>query len=164
MRQTSTMTGADADAAPDTWRGPLYVDASALARLYLPGAHSEELEARLTGRRDLLVSELAITEISAAFARRRLTGEVTEEATRSLRDTILADVDDGHFMRVELSAAAHREAERLLLSASVALRAADALHLALAILAGASGVVTFDSAMIAATAPLGINTFPTRAG
>ena len=155
------MTGSESDAsAPDSWRGPLYLDASALAKLYLPEEGSDELDSRLAGRRDLLVSELAVTEIASAFARRRREGEVSEDAARALRNAILTDLDAEQFLRVELSSAAHREAERLLLSASVALRAADSLHLSLALLAGAAGVVTFDRVMIAAASPLGLTTLP----
>ena len=155
------MTGSSAsEKSADSWRGPLYLDASALVKLYLPEEASDELDERLSGRRDLLVSDLAITEIVSAFARRRREGEVSDEAARALRNAILEDVDSEHFGRIELSSAAHREAERLLLSASVRLRAVDSLHLALALVSGASAVVTFDRTMIAAASPLGLSTLP----
>jgi predicted nucleic acid-binding protein len=154
-----TASSAEPDSR-DSWRGPLYLDASALLKLYLPETGSDDLDARLTGRRDLLVSDLGITEIVSAFSRRRREGQVSDETARALRNAILEDVDAEHFGRIELSSAAHREAERLLLSASVPLRAADSLHLALALVAGASGVVTFDRTMIAAASPLGLSTLP----
>jgi hypothetical protein len=40
----------------------VYLDSSALAKLYVPDPESNTLEAFLKGRRDLMVSELAITE------------------------------------------------------------------------------------------------------
>src|SRR5438132_1206354 len=60
-------------------------------------------------------------------------------------------------LRAELTANAHREAERLLMTLGerVPLRAADGLHLALAALASARMLVTFDRRMAAAAAAVG---------
>ena len=52
--------------------GPVYLDASALATLYFPEAGSDALDKALRGRRDLTVSDLAVTELLAVFAGRRL--------------------------------------------------------------------------------------------
>jgi len=49
----------------------LYVDSSALAKLYVPEAESEKLDAYLRGRIGLMISELAITEVLSAVARRK---------------------------------------------------------------------------------------------
>ncbi len=51
----------------------------------------------------------------------------------------------------------HREVERLLLPVNdVALRAADALHLALASLAGAAAIVTYDQKLAKAAVRIGL--------
>ena len=50
--------------------GPLYCDASALAKLVLPETGSDELDAAVAGRDDLLVSDLAVTEVASALGRR----------------------------------------------------------------------------------------------
>jgi len=55
----------------------------------------------------------------------------------------------------------HREAERLLLVMDgVSLRAADALHLALASLSGAAAIVTYDRRLAEAAARIGLNSLP----
>ena len=57
------------------------------------------------------------------------------------------DIAAGLYIKVDLMPDTHREAERLLLAIdNIALRAADALHLAQASLAGAAAVVTYDEA------------------
>jgi predicted nucleic acid-binding protein len=54
----------------------------------------------------------------------------------------------------------HREAERLLLALKdVPMRAADALHLALATTAGAAAVVTFDHRLEEAARAVGLGIF-----
>jgi len=55
----------------------------------------------------------------------------------------------------------HREAERLLLALdNIALRAADALHLALACLSGALAIVTYDLRLAEAALKIGLNPLP----
>ena len=131
---------------------PVYLDASALAKLYIEEAGSPELERAMVGRRDVLVSELAITEVVSALARR------VRERDMSLRDAgrvhrrILADLERGEFQHIDLSPDLHRVAERLLvqLASTLALRASDALHLALAGSAPARAFVTYDRRLRAA--------------
>ncbi len=73
---------------------------------------------------------------------------------------ILAHIDSGVYHRVDLTQEVHRSAERLLIAIqSVALRASDALHLALALDAGADGIVTYDQRMAAASQAGGLRAF-----
>ena len=60
--------------------------------------------------------------------------------------------------RIALTASIHREAERLLmtLGSRVPLRAADGLHLALAVTARARTLVTFDRRMATAARAMGM--------
>ncbi len=126
----------------------VYLDSSALAKLYVPEPESDALDALLRGRRDLLISELAITEVMSAVARKRRDGMLTAAQTFEIRDAVLADADSGSFYRLDLNPSVHRQAERLLLNVeSVALRTLDALHVALALQGSASYVVTFDARM-----------------
>ena len=144
---------------------PVYLDTSALAKLYVPESASGELDDALEGRRDVIVSDLAITELTSAVARRVRQNELSATHARRIYQRALRDVVDGEFRRVELTASVHREAERLLMGAGrrVPLRAADALHLALASLAGARVLVTFDARMTAAAKALGtLETIPAR--
>ena len=125
--------------------GPLYCDASALAKLFAPEPGSDELNELLIGRADVLVSDLGMTEVVSAVARRQREGALSASTAKAIHRRLLAIAAQGAFRRVELLQATHREAERLLLAfGSDALRASDALHLALALGAGAGTLLTFD--------------------
>jgi hypothetical protein len=141
---------------------PVYLDTSALAKLYVPEAWSDALEKALLGRRDVLVSDLAVTELTSALARRMREGDLSRADGRRMYQRVLRDVTSGEFRRVELTANVHREAERLLVSVAPrrALRAADALHLAQAALLGARALVTFDRRMSEAAEALGTMELP----
>jgi uncharacterized protein len=135
----------------------VYVDASALAKLYVPEPESDTLEAFLQGRRDLMISELAITEVLSAVARRRREGALTVHQALEIRDAVLADADSGAFHRLDMSPVVHREAERLLFNIeSAALQTLDALHVAVALLGSATHVVTYDVRMRAAALHSGL--------
>lgn len=128
---------------------------------YLPEPESEELATELEGRGDLIVSDLGFTEIVSAFARRRREGAVSPEALGRLHRAVLADLDAQLFTTLELTRETHRAAERLLVSAaSVPLRAADALHLALAVDGGARSLATFDQHQRDAARAVGVLTYP----
>jgi predicted nucleic acid-binding protein len=125
--------------------GPAYWDASALLKLYVPEAGSDELNDLVVGRGDLLVSDLAATEVVSALARRLRGGLLTREQAQRLQRAIVQGLDDGVFPRVELTRAVHRHAEHFLLGlAATPLRAADSLHLALALSMRAASMASFD--------------------
>lgn len=134
----------------------VYLDTSALAKLYVPEAGSDALEALLVGRRDLIVSDLAVTELTSAITRRQRTGDLSTAQVDRLYRRIVADVGGGEFVRAELTPAIHREAERLLLRVGtrMGLRAADALHLATAGAVDARTLITFDARMASAAKAL----------
>ncbi len=135
----------------------IYVDSSALAKLYVPEPESDSLDAFLRGRRDLLISELAITEVLSAVARKRREGVLNASQAFEIRDAVLADAGSGSFRRLDLSPVVHRQAERLLLHVdSVPLRTLDALHVALALQGSAAYVVTYDARMRAAALHAGL--------
>ena len=135
----------------------IYLDSSALAKLYVPEPESDSLDSFLRGRRDLLISELAITEVLSAVARKRREGSLTAAQAFEIRDAILADADSGSLKRLDLSPLIHREAERLLLHVeTVNLRTLDALHVALALHGSATYIVTYDARMRAAALHAGL--------
>ena len=141
--------------------GPLYCDASALAKLFTPEAGSDELNQLLVGRDDVLVSDLGMTEVVSALARRAREEAIPVAAAKLIHRRLLAVAAQGAFRRVELLPATHREAERLLLgSGGVPLRAADALHLALALGAGAGTILTYDRAMARAALEQSLAVWP----
>jgi predicted nucleic acid-binding protein len=135
----------------------LYIDSSALAKLYLPESDSDRLDDFLRSRRDLTISELAVTEVISAVARRRREGALTARQANRVRDAVLSDAQSGSFRRLDLNPVIHRQAERILLSTdSIALRTLDALHIALAIFGEARSIVTFDVRLAEAAAVHGL--------
>jgi uncharacterized protein len=153
MAETSE---AEASRGPPVDAG-IYLDSSALAKLYLPEDESDRLDDLLRGRRGLMISELAITEVLSAVARRKREGLIDAEQAFQIRDALLADAGSGVFDLLDLDPAVHREAERLLLSAdSLPLRTLDALHVALALSGSTSHIITFDARMRAVALQVGL--------
>ena len=96
----------------------------------------------LAGLTDVIVSDLALTEMASALGRRTREQLLTrEEAQRLYREASKLHASSLH---AELTPPIHRRAERLMLSLAIPLRALDALHLATALDAEAATVVTFD--------------------
>ena len=121
---------------------PVYLDASALVKLCVPEEESDALNQALAGLTDVIVSDLALTEMASALNRRTREQRLTrEEAHRLYRE---ASKLHRSSRRAELTPPIHRRAERLMLSLTIPLRTLDALHLATALDAEAATVVTFD--------------------
>jgi predicted nucleic acid-binding protein len=132
-----------------------------LLKLYLPEPGSDEFNEIVEGRDDVLVSDLAVTEIVSAAARRLRQGSLPREAARRLQHAILGRLDEGVYHRVELTRDVHRRAEHLLLSLpDTPLRAAHALHLALAVAARAASLASFDARLVAAARAAGLAVYP----
>jgi hypothetical protein len=140
-------------------RGPIYLDPSALAKLYLPEPESVDLDRALRGRRDLTVSDLAVTDLLAALAERQPSRKEASSMQKA-RLVLLGDLDSGMYRRAEIAPATHRAAERLLASARPPLRAGEALHLALAMTAGVATFLTYDARRAEAARALGLAAFP----
>lgn len=141
--------------------GPVYCDTSALVKLYLPESDSALLNRLVEGRRDLIISDLAITEIVSSLCRRQREGSLDRRTVTRLHQMVLGHLNSGIYRRVELLPATSREAERLLMSlGNVSLRASDALHLALAISGGAQSVLTYDRRLSEAARTCGIEVYP----
>jgi predicted nucleic acid-binding protein len=136
---------------------PCYLDASALAKLYIPEPASEELESLLVGRSDLLISSLAVTELTSALARRVREGAYRAIDARRVYRGIVRDGEEGRFRIVDGGIEAWRAAERILLTVGIRfpLRTGDALHLATASLAGARSFATYDRRLRTAAEELG---------
>jgi predicted nucleic acid-binding protein len=142
-------------------RGPVYWDASGLAKLYLPEVGSEALNAAVAGRQDLLLSDLALTELTSALCRRRREGTITADVPQRVWAEVMGHVQAGLYEALELSQHSHRAAERRLLGAGgEGLRALDALHLALALEAGAGTMICFDTRLRRAALGAGLALYP----
>jgi len=127
----------------------------------LPEPGSDEFNQIVEGRDDLLVSDLAVTEVVSALSRRLRQGALTREVARLVQHAIVGGLDGGVYRRVELSRDVHRRAEHFLLSLTeTLLRAADALHLALATSAQAASMASFDVRLGAAARAVGLAVYP----
>ena len=138
----------------------MYLDASAVAKLFLPEQGSEELNRQLAGRQDLILSDLAVTEVVSSLSRRHREGDLTRDQLSVLQGALLELRASGQVLRVDLDPAAHREAERLLILLNIALRAADALHLALALSAESTSLLTYDHRLRSAGTAVGLVALP----
>jgi uncharacterized protein len=151
----------NAPAPSSNWPGPIYIDSSALVKLYLEEDGSSELDTILVGRDDLVISDLGITEIVSAFARRGREGNIPAANVGLVRGRILQDVDARIFRLAQLTPEVHREAERLLMALqNQPLRALDALHVALALSTEAKTLITFDKRLAEASRAIGLVAVP----
>ena len=143
------------------WAEPVYLDASALVKLFVPEEESDALNQALAGLTEVIVSDLALTEVASALGRRTREQRVTRaEAQRLYRE---ASKLHAASRRAELTPPVQRRAERLMLSLTIPLRALDALHLATALDAEAATVVTFDPRLRAAAISQGLFVAPPSA-
>ena len=143
----------------DSWVWPVYLDTSAFVKLFVDEPESDALNAELSVVGEVVLSDLAMTELASALARRS-------------RETLLTSAEAkrlyGHAERVvsscrlvESTPPVQRRAARLLLtSRQVPLRTLDAIHLALAIEADVATLVTFDPRLREAAATQGLFTAP----
>lgn len=121
---------------------PVYLETSALVKLFVAERDSDRLNRSLAGLDDVLISDLTLTELSSSLGRRVREGQLAPaRARRVYRD---AHELAASCRRVELNPDAHRLAERLLLVSPLTLRTLDALHLALALASAAATVVSYD--------------------
>lgn len=145
--------------AESAWPEPVYLDASALVKLFVPEVESELLNEALVGAEDVVVSDLALTEMASALGRRVREGRLPQAEARRLQREAERLATACH--RVELTPPIHRRAERLLLaSREIPLRTLDALHVATALDTDAATVVTFDPRLRAVAAAQGLFVAP----
>jgi predicted nucleic acid-binding protein len=143
----------------EAWAGPIYLDASALVKLFVPEPESDRLNRALVGTEDVILSDLALTEMASALGRRTREGALTPAESRRLYRE--AEKLAASCRRAELTPPVHRLAERLLLtSRNVPLRALDALHVAMALDAKAATLVTYDPRLRDAAASRGVFVAP----
>lgn len=138
-------------------QGPVYLDASAWVKLYHPEPYSDALNRALLGRKDLFVSDLGATEVASALGRACREHRLDRVSARRLHRKLRRHVASGVVQRLDLTSKVHAEAERMLLVVEdLPLRAADALHVALASLMDMATVVTYDPRLAAAARSAGL--------
>jgi predicted nucleic acid-binding protein len=128
-------------------------------KLFVPEAESDALNEALVGREDVVLSDLALTEMASALGRRAREGLLAPAESRRLHRAAARLA--ASCQHAELAPRVHRRAERLLLtSGENPLRALDALHVALALDADAATVVTYDPRLKAAASSQGLFVAP----
>ena len=126
-------------------------------RLFVPEPESDDLNQALAGLTDVVVSDLALTEMASALGRRVREQGLTLDSAQRLYP------EDSNFRRLRITPPIHRRAERLMLSLATPLRALDALHLATALHAEAATLVTFDPRLREAADSQGMFVAPSNA-
>lgn len=121
----------------------VYVDSSALVKLVIEEAESEDLDAHLPDDAALATSRIATVEVPRATSVANPTEEVREETGRLLAACLLVDVSD----RVLRKAAALTSRE---------VRTLDAIHLATALYIDAEELVSYDRRLLVAAEAQGI--------
>jgi uncharacterized protein len=144
-----------AEGSGRSWPEPVYLDASALVKLFVPEPESDALNAALVGAEDVIISDLALTEVAAALGRRMREHRFALADARRIQGEAEKLARACH--RTELTPPIHRRAERLLLtSRDVPLRTLDALHVATALVTDAATLVTYDPRLRTAAVAQGL--------
>ena len=137
----------------------LYLDASVLVPLLVQETTSAWVQSRLDGTDDtLLVSSLAVAEVSSAISRFVRTGDQTAESARGL----LAQFDAWRAIGsqpLSVDPTDVEDATTLVRRFELKVRAPDAIHLVLARRSGAA-LMTFDSQLRRAALMIGLPTVP----
>lgn len=115
-----------------------YLDTSVLLAIFFPEVHTEAAHAFLTGGGDdLAVSPWVAVEIESVLNRKRRTETLDRDRDGEVRDTYHRFINDGHLTVLPLGLDVFRHAATLL-RGDAPLRSADALHLAVTDLRGAT--------------------------
>lgn len=104
----------------------LYLDTSALAKMYLEEEGSDQVRRWADEAEALATSQVALAELAAAVARRNREGDLTDDEARQIRS--VAEEDWADFVVVHLD-----EHQAAALAFRHELRGFDAIHLAAAV-------------------------------
>lgn len=104
----------------------LFLDSSALAKLYLGEPQTSVVEKGVSQAKLCAVSALTLAEVAAVFFRREQDGVITEAEHQELFRTLLEDWPK--LLRIEIGNAVAREGA--VLARSLGLKGADAIQLA----------------------------------
>lgn len=135
----------------------LYFDTSFLVPLFLPESTSERVERFLRRKRTtpLAISHWTRVEFASTMAREVRMGSLTHKAAVAA-DARFAQIAADTFVILAPTAADFELASRFLLRRKIALRAGDALHLAIAANNRAAAIYSLDRRMLAAGRRLGL--------
>jgi uncharacterized protein len=125
----------------------VYLDTSVVVALLVPEPRSTDVKAWFAGLEGIPVgSDWLLSEFASAIAIKIRRGELTDANAKLVHKEFDLLVASG-LRLIPVSRAAFREAAGLAKQHRYGLRAADALHLATALEAGANSVATLDGVM-----------------
>lgn len=126
----------------------VYLDTSALIKLYVAEAFSTEVERLVADVDGLVISRLCMLEWHCAMARRVRTGQITDDYLNLARTEFTRHLAEGYFRMVPFDDTQLIDALRILDSTRpVPLRTLDAIHLTAARNAGVARIATADRVM-----------------
>jgi predicted nucleic acid-binding protein len=136
----------------------IYLDTSYIVKCYVSEPGSEQILAWLEGRRGLVCSWHGRIELYSAFHRHFQAGRLTAAQVRKVTRQLEADEADGIWSWLAVTPALIRQGCCTLagLDRKTCLRAADALHLAIAADAGCEGLYSHDRHLLEAAAVFGV--------
>ena len=142
-----------------------YWDTSCLLKLYAPEADSAALEAQLVSGATVVTSEITRWELWAALRRKEAAGDLSAGGARQALQAYDADILAGQIAMEPLSAAVVTEFEAIIekcvgQTPPVLLRTLDAMHLAVATVAGEVELVATDRRLLEAALTLGFRVYP----
>lgn len=142
---------------------PLYWDTSAILKVYIREADSDAYIRRVADSPDPLVSSaLLSSELVYAFHQKEFRGEIASGMATAIHSRYWADVMAGRFLLLPVGEDVRTETKRVAslcysVEPAICLRTLDGLHLASAILAGCSEILTTDKRMCVAAERLGLS-------
>lgn len=137
----------------------VYLDTSALIKLYVAEAFSNEVERLVAAADGLVISRLSMLEWHCAMARRLRAGQITQDYLNIARTEFTRHLADGYFRIVSFDDTLLIDALRVLDSVNpVPLRTLDAIHLTAARNAGVARLATGDRVMADAAITLNLAT------
>ena len=140
----------------------IYVDTSALVALIVNEPHSEAVAAWYARAKGGLVAAVwCVTEFASALGIKQRTSQL-DPAQAETAWTTFGRLAANDLQLLPLEAAHFHRAAVMVLDASSALRAGDALHLACAEQAGAKSIATLDEVMARHALKLKIKPVPFR--
>ena len=135
----------------------VYLDTSALIKLYVAEAFSSEMERLVAEVDGLVISRLSMLEWHCAMARRLRTGQISENYLNLARAEFTRHLADDYFRILPFNDTLLIDALRVLDSVKpVALRTLDAIHLTAARNANIARLATADRVMADAANKLNI--------
>ena len=126
----------------------VYLDTSALIKLYVAEEFSAEVEQLVAEVDGIVINRLGVLEWHCAMARRLRTGQITEAYLNLARTEFTRHLAEGYYRIVPYNDILLSDALRVLDSANpVPLRTLDTIHLTAARNAGLMWIATADDVM-----------------